>query len=82
MNTPPIYKINGYERKRQKRMLSEMKSFVRSFWKDHQTEKDCAMFYAGTLNGVMSDEQAKAIYERYEKEIAELESKLSELYNP
>lgn len=71
----PIYKISGKERRKLKQRFNFLKSFLKSFWKDHQLEKDMVSFYGGNM---MSDEKAKDVYSKTEKEILELEQQLSE----
>lgn len=71
----PIYKIQGKERRKLKHRFNFLKSFLKSFWKDHQLEKDMISFYGGDM---MSDEKAKEVYQEREKEMLALEKKLSE----
>ena len=40
MNNEPIYKINGLERRKVKKHLSELKSFIKHFWYYHNLDKD------------------------------------------
>lgn len=73
MNNSPQFKVYGIERRKLKKELSLLKSFVKNFWYFHQLDVDMASFYGGN---VMSDERAQAIYNNKLKEIEELEKKL------
>ena len=76
----PTYKIHGKERRKIKKELAELKSYVKDFWFLHQLDKDMAWFYGCEGDYPMSDEKAKILYDRANQKIKELESKLSELY--
>jgi len=66
----PIFVINGKERRKVKKELNSLKSFVKGFWYFHQLEKDM-----GTC--MMTDEKAKELYDLKVREISELEYKMN-----
>ncbi len=79
LSNPPIYKINGLERRAKKKELSLLKSLVKNFWYYHQLDKDMNYFYGGGKEGYpMSDEQANIRIEKAKKEIEGMELILSE----
>jgi hypothetical protein len=80
MYNQPTYKIHGTERRKLKKELSELKSFVKNFWYYHQLDKDMTSFYGGTETYPMGDEKANEIVESSKKKIKILEDKLSVLY--
>lgn len=76
----PQYKINGVERRKLKKELSELKSLCKSFWYYHQLDKDMSSFYGGSGDFPMSDEKAKEKFENYKVRIKEIEERLGVLY--
>lgn len=77
MNNEPEYKIHGLDRRKMKKELSLIKSFIRDFWHDHTMDKDMASFYGGS---VMSDSDAQTIYDRESLNILEIENMLNVPY--
>jgi len=77
----PQYKINGLERRKVKKELSELKSFAKNFWHFHQLDKDMTSFYGGTENYPMNDELAKQKFDYTNDRIKILEEQLSIPYN-
>lgn len=77
----PQYKIYGSERRKLKKQLSLLKSFLKNFWHHHQVDKDMASFYGGSDTFPMSDEDAKLMYDNKKEDIQELESRLSVEFN-
>jgi hypothetical protein len=71
----PKFKISGKKRRIVKTRLSFLKSYLKTFWWDHQMEKDMSSFYGGT---VMSDEDAQIKYNEAADEISAIEKKLQE----
>lgn len=69
------FKISGKERRKVKKELSELKSFMKSFWHEHQMEKDMSSFYGGS-DMVMEDDVAKELYDKTMKQIKTLEESL------
>lgn len=80
MNNQPIYKINGLERRKIKKNLSELKSFVKNFWYYHNLDKDMYSFYSPNDNSQMSDTNAQLLYDKKILEIEEITLKLDEPY--
>jgi hypothetical protein len=80
MNNQPIYKINGLERRKIKKNLSELKSFVKNFWYHHNLDKDMYSFYCPDDNSQMSDVNAQLLYDKKILEIEEITLKLDEPY--
>lgn len=76
----PQFKIFGSERRKLKKELSELKSFVKNFWHFHQMEKDMSSIYGSTNGFPMSDEKAKELYDIKIVEIEQLENLLNEPY--
>jgi len=76
----PTYKINGKDRRKAKKELADLKSFVKYFWREHSMEKDMDSIYGH--NSCMSDENAKAIYDSKCEEILKMENLLSEPFLP
>lgn len=68
-----MFKIHGKERKIKKKILSELKYFVKMFW----YYEDVDRVYGGGL----SDEECTRILKEKELEINELERILSEKIN-
>lgn len=79
MNSPQ-FKIYGSERKIVKKKLSELKSFMKSFWYHHTLDKDMTSFYGSTKDYPMSDDDASILFYKTESQILELENKLKEPY--
>ncbi len=79
MNNQPIYKINGLERRKVKKHLSELKSFTKDFWYYHNLDKDMYSFYSD-LNNMMSDVDAKLLYDSKIYEIDRIVNELEEPY--
>lgn len=74
-----IYKISGRKRREVKKRLGELKSFVKYYWFYHQLDKDMYYIYTnGANNNLITDEQAKIIYNNANEEIKKIEEKLSE----
>lgn len=69
MDNTPQYQIHGIERRKLKKELSHLKSFIKHFWYNHQLEKDmsCCM---------MSDCEAEIIYNLSIQIIKEIEKNL------
>jgi len=77
-NNQPIYKISGIERRRLKKDLSELKSFVKYFWHYHKLDKDMTQFYGGNGDYPMDDIKAKNIYDRKNDDIQKIQDLLDE----
>lgn len=71
---PPKYEIHGNERRKMREELSLYKSFVETFWRDHQMEKD--------MGYCMSDSEAQLIYDSNINKVKEMEYLLSKPYLP
>ena len=71
----PIYKIYGKERKKLKKELSLSRWFVKDFWSSHEIEKDMTCFFDGRM---MSDEDARKLFDETKARIIELEDLLKE----
>lgn len=80
MNNKPIYKINGLERRKVKKHLSELKSFVKDFWYYHNLDKDMYSFYSPDDNSMMSDANAQLLYDSKIEEIDKITADLDEPY--
>lgn len=78
MNNQPTHKIHGKRRHELKKELSWLKFYVKTYWYNHQLEKDIYNFVGDTMP--MSDTQAKEVYERAIKDVESLEEKLREPY--
>ena len=76
----PTYKIHGIERRRLKKELSELKSYVRNFWRYHQLDKDMTSFFGGKEGYPMSDDEAQKRVDKAKKQIEQHEDRLSVLY--
>ena len=76
----PIFKINGLERRKVKKKLGELKSFVKNFWYYHNLDKDMYSFYSPNSNNKMSDLDAKLLYDSKINEIEKIMSELNEPY--
>ena len=76
----PQFKIYGIERRKLKKELSLLKSFVKNFWHFHQLDVDMTDFYGKTDTYPMTDEKAKTMFEKSQKEIERLEFILNESY--
>lgn len=76
----PQFKIFGEERRKLKKELSLLKSFVRHFWHYHQLDKDMTQFYGGSENYPMSDDVAKQRYDQDLIKIKQLEELLKKTY--
>lgn len=76
----PTYKIHGTERRQLKKELGELKRYVKNFWYYHQLDKDMTSFYGGTEGYPMSDVEAKKRVDKAQKQIQEIEGRLSVLY--
>ena len=72
MNNKPIYKINGLERRKVKKKLAELKLFVKNFWHYHNLDKDMYSFYSTDNIGLMSDSDAKLLYDSKINEIEKI----------
>ena len=79
MNVPE-FKIHGIERRKLKKELSELKSFLKNFWHYHQLDKDMCSFYGGTESYPMTDDKAQLKYDQTSNKIKELENMLSIKY--
>jgi hypothetical protein len=77
MENEPQFKIHGTERRTLKKRLSFLKSFVKTFWYDHQMEKDMSSFYGGNM---MSDEDAQKMFDEKTLSIVKLEEELAVPY--
>ena len=80
MNNEPIYKINGLERRKVKKHLSELKSFIKDFWHYHNLDKDMYSFYSPDDNSMMSDIDAQLLYDSKKNEIDKITAELDEPY--
>ena len=80
MNNQPTYKIHGAARREMKKRASLLKGFLKTFWYDHQMDKDMASFYGGSPGYPMSDEAAQEMFDTKTKELEILNAKLSVLY--
>jgi hypothetical protein len=72
----PQFKVFGQERRALKKVLSEKESLQKNFWRFHQIDKDLVGIFGGGC--LMSDQRAKELFEKREKEIEELKKILSE----
>lgn len=81
MMNEPQFKIHGLERRKLKKQLANVKSFVKDFWHYHQMDKDLASFYGSSSTFPMSDHQANDIYKKKKEEIKNLEVLLAETYS-
>lgn len=75
----PQYKINGLERRALKKELSELRHFVKEFWRFHNLEKDMARIY-NSEHSVMADDSANILYESKKRQVQRLEDILDEPY--
>ena len=75
MNNPQ-FKVFGQERRALKKVLLEKESLQKNFWRFHQMDKDMSEVYGGDY--LMSDQKAKELFEKREKEIEELKKILNE----
>jgi hypothetical protein len=73
----PIYRINGIERRKLKKELSELKSFLKNYFHYHQLDKDMVSFYGESEQYPMSDNEAEKRYIEILSEVKELEERLS-----
>lgn len=73
----PIYRINGIERRKLKKELSELKSFLKNYFYYHQLDKDMVSFYGESEQYPMSDNEAEKRYIEILSEVKELEERLS-----
>ena len=73
----PIYRINGIERRKLKKELSELKSILKNYFHYHQLDKDMASFYGESEEYPMSDNEAEKRYIKILSEVKELEERLS-----
>jgi hypothetical protein len=73
----PIYRINGIERRKLKKELSELKSFLKNYFYYHQLDKDMVSFYGGSEQYPMSDNDVEKRYIEILSEVKELEERLS-----
>lgn len=82
MDNQPTYKINGLERRKVKKKLAELKSFVKNFWHYHNLDKDMYSFYSTDNIGLMSDSDANAqlLYDSKIEEIDKITTELDEPY--
>jgi len=80
MDNQPTYKINGLERRKVKKHLVELKSFVKNFWYYHNLDKDMYAFYSPNDKSQMSDTNAQLLYDKKILEIEEISLKLDEPY--
>jgi len=78
-NHNPQFKIHGVKRRAVKKELARYKSFVSNFWYCHGLEKDMAAIYGAHAD--LSDEKAKADYERAKAKVELLEMKLAEPFS-
>ena len=70
------FKIHGSERRKIKKELFELKSFLQKFWYYHQLDKDMASFYGGAEGYPMSDDKAQIIFDNTKIKIKEIEELL------
>ncbi len=68
LSNPPIYRINGLERRVKKKELAELKSFVKMFWFYNDIDK--------VYGGGMNDNESNIRIEKANKEIEILKNKL------
>jgi hypothetical protein len=80
MNNEPIYKINGLERRKVKKHLAQLKSFIKNFWHYHNLDKDMYSFYSPDNNSMMSDANAQQLYDSKIEEINKITAELDEPY--
>jgi hypothetical protein len=80
MNNEPIYKINGLERRKVKKHLAQLKSFIKNFWHYHNLDKDMYSFYSPDNNSMMSDANAQLLYDSKIEEINKITAELDEPY--
>ena len=80
MNNEPTYKINGLERRKLKKELSELRSYIKTFWYYHNLDKDMYSFYSPNDSSLMSDANAKILYDSKNDEISDIIKKLDEPY--
>lgn len=81
MENQPQFKINGDERRKLKRELSQEKSFLKTFWHYHNLDKDMASIYGGSGDFPMSDERAEEMYNQRKEKVERLEKVLQEPFN-
>jgi len=74
----PTFKIYGQRRRKLKKELGELKSYVSTFWYERQLEKDMFLFF--NSGNMMTDDEAQERFDQANAEIAELETKLAEKY--
>ena len=67
----PQFKIHGKERRIKKKTLSDVKSFVKNFWRFHQLEKDMGCKH------ILDDKKAEKMYNDNCKKIELIELELS-----
>lgn len=71
------YLLSGIPRKKYKRELNSLKSFVRYFWHFHQLEKDMCGAPNDDACYPMPDEQAKQVYDKACEKIKQMEHQLT-----
>lgn len=77
MDKKPTYKIHGKERRVLKKELGSLKRYVKNFWYYHQMDKDMSSFYGSSGGYSISDECAKAIYDKNINKVKNIEYLLS-----
>lgn len=80
MDNKPEFKIHGFQRRKLKKELAELKSYAKSFWHLHQLDCDMASFYGGSEGFPMNDEVADKSYQEIKNKIEKLETILKEPY--
>lgn len=73
MDNAPQYKIHGIKRRKIKKELALLKSYIKTFWYYHQLEKDM-------YSCMMSDFEAEIIYNLNIQKIREIEKNLKKKY--
>lgn len=79
MKQTPQFKIHGLRRIKLKSKRSELNSFIKTFWHDHMMDSDMASFYGGE-DDLMSDENARKMYDKKELELKYIDDILSKPY--
>ena len=77
--TQPEFKIHGLERRELKKKLAKFKYSRDIFWRETQADKD--MYFFINEDYPCSDEELQHTYDDLEKQILEMETKLTLKYN-
>jgi len=80
MNSLPIFKIHGNERRQLKKELAELKSVARNFWYFYQLDKDINNLLNCSPSYLMTRKEAEKRFNKLEADIKALEEKLNIKY--